>query len=69
MRSLMGKGFGNRYATPGSGLTDDKLLAMFGGDETAVRAARKLQYSFGHMTDREAGPAWRAAYAEAGGQS
>jgi hypothetical protein len=68
MRSLMGKGFGNVHTARTLGLTGDKLLAMFGGDETAVKAAMKLQYQFGKMTDREAGPAWRAAYAEAGGQ-
>jgi hypothetical protein len=68
MGALMGKGFGHVHTAANLGLTDEKLLAMFGGDETAVRAARKLQYQFGKMTDKEAGPAWRAAYAEAGGQ-
>ena len=68
MRSLMGQGFGNRYASPGSGPDDAKLLRLFGGDQAAVKAARKLQYTFGTMMDRDAGPAWRAAYTEAGGR-
>lgn len=68
MRSLMGAGWGNRYANPGSGPDQADLLRRFGGDEAAVKAAHRLRYQFGAMTDREAGPAWRAAYAEAGGR-
>lgn len=68
MRSLMGAGWGNRYATPGSGPDQADLLRRFGGDEAAVKAAQSLRFRFGAMTDREAGPAWRAAYAEAGGR-
>ena len=66
MRSLMGAGFGNVY---GPRQWDDAdLLRRFGGDEAAVKAAQSLRYRFGAMTDRDAGPAWRAAYAEAGGR-
>jgi hypothetical protein len=69
MRSLMGQGWGNRYASRGSGLDQAELLRRFGGDEAAVKAAQSLQFRFGELNDRDAGPAWRAAYATAGGRS
>ena len=65
MRSLMSAGWGNRYATPGSGPDQADLLRRFDGDEAAVKAAQSLRYRFGAMTDRDAGPAWRAAYGKA----
>jgi len=68
MRSLMGQGFGNRYASPGNGPDPAELLRRFGGDEAAVKAAQSLRFRFGAMNDRDAGPEWRAAYAEAGGR-
>lgn len=68
MRSLMGQGWGNRHADPRSGPDHAELLRRFGGDEAAVKAAQSLRYRFGAMTDRDAGPAWRATYAEAGGR-
>ena len=68
MRALMGRGWGNRYADRRSGPDRDELVRLFGGDEVAVKAAESLRYSFGLMTDREAAPAWRAAYLEAGGR-
>ena len=68
MRSLISAGYGNRYADARSGPDDDELLRRFGGDAAAVQAAQSLRYRFGTMTDRDAGPAWRAAYVEAGGR-
>jgi hypothetical protein len=64
----MSAGYGNPYADRRSGPDDDELLRRFGGDARAAQAAKSLRYSFGKLLERDAGPAWRAAYAEAGGR-
>jgi hypothetical protein len=67
MKSLISKSWGYVYGTYKP--DDDALLALFGGDQAAVDAAKSLRFSFGKMKDREIEPAWRMAYAEAGGRS